>query len=48
MSGGLTQIPCQEGMSSEDWSTDAYSSLFVTIDYTLFDFEIDAQAFCFQ
>ena len=28
----------QEGMSSKQkWSTDAYSSLFVTIHYTLFD-----------
>ena len=38
MSGGLIQIPIysQEGMfCKQEWSTDAYSSLFVTIHYTL-------------
>ena len=40
MSGGLIQIPIysQEGMfSKQEWSTDAYISLIVTIHYTLFD-----------
>ena len=40
ISGGLIQIPIVKKASpaKQEWSTDAYSSLFVTIHYTLFDF----------
>ena len=39
MSGGLIQIPLVKKacLAKQEWSTDAYSSLFVTIHYTLFD-----------
>ena len=40
ISGGLIQIPIVKKacLAKQEWSTDAYSSLFVTIHYTLFDF----------
>ena len=39
MSGGLIQIPIVKKacLAKQEWSTDAYNSLLVTIHYTLFD-----------